>query len=94
MNTIRVSATKARNNFFELLNQVSLGMQIVIEKDSKEIAVLAPKRKKTDWKGLTKATKESHGILKDYDPQDNPLRRKNAADFLGRWDRSDYKLKG
>jgi len=87
MNTIRVSATSARNKFFELLNQVALGTQVIIERDSKEIAVLAPKKHKVDWVTLRKATKETHGILKDYNPEDNPLRRKGATSFLGKWDK-------
>ena len=87
MNTIIVSATKARNRFFELLNLVALGREVIVKKDSKEVAIIAPKKAKTDWKGLLKATKETYGILKDYAPGDNPLRRKGAADFLGRWDR-------
>lgn len=87
MSTIRVSATSARNKFFELLNQVALGTQIIIERDSKEVAILAPRQKKTNWTALLKASKKVHGIWKDYDPEDNPLRRKGAADFLGRWDR-------
>lgn len=94
MNTIRVSATKARNEFFSLLDQVASGMQVIIEKDSKEVATLSPKKQKTDWAALLKASKKVHGIWKDYDPQDNPLRRKGAADFLGKWDKPDYKLKG
>lgn len=96
MNTLRISATKARNNFFELLNQVALGnTQVIIEKDSKEVALLSPKEKKMDWKGLKKAMKEVHGIWKDYDVErDNPLRRKGAADFLGKWDQPDYKPHG
>lgn len=95
MITLRVSATKARNNFFELLNQVSLGdTEVIIEKDSKEVAVISPKKAKTDWKALLKASKAAHGILKDYDPKDNPLRRPGAKNFLGRWDRPDYKPRG
>ena len=66
MNTIRLSATSARNKFFELLNQVALGSQVIIEKDKKEVAVISPKKTKTDWKGLLKASKAVHGILKDY----------------------------
>lgn len=84
-----MSATKARNNFFELLNQVALGnTEIIIEKDSKEVAVLTPKKQKIDWKEFRRAAKVAKGILKDsdYDPEDNPLRRKGAADFLGKWD--------
>lgn len=87
MATVRVSATKARNTFFDLLNQIALGMHVVIVRDEKEVALMIPKRHTTDWKGLLKATKRAKGILKEYDPQDNPLRRRGAADFLGRWDR-------
>ncbi len=87
MSTIRVSATSARNNFFELLNQVALGTQVIIERDAKEVAMLSPKRYKLDKAALLKASKKVHGIWKDYDPEDNPLRRKGAADFLGRWDK-------
>ncbi len=87
MNTIRVSATSARNNFFELLNKVALGTQVIIERDAKEVALLSPKRYKLDKAALLKASKKVRGIWKDYDPEDNPLRRKGAADFLGRWDK-------
>ena len=76
MNTIRVSATKARNNFFELLNQVNLGAQVVIERDSKEVAVMSSRKQTVDWVALKKASEATHGILKDYDPKrDNPLNR-------------------
>lgn len=92
MNTIRVSATKARNSFFELLNQVILGREVIVEKDSREVAVISPKKTKIDWKALFKASKGTHGILKEYYPEDNPLRRKGAAKFLGRWDK-DIKAK-
>lgn len=87
MNTIRLSATSARNKFFELLNQVALGTQVIIERDNKEIAVLSPKITKTDWKSLRIALKETKGILKDYDLENNPLRRKGASEFLGKWDK-------
>lgn len=88
MNTIRVSATKARNNFFELLNQVAIGAQIIIARDNKEIAVLTPPKKQTvDWVALRKASRKVHGIWKDYNENDNPLRRPGASDFLGKWDK-------
>ncbi|MGH7202880.1 MAG: type II toxin-antitoxin system Phd/YefM family antitoxin [Candidatus Levyibacteriota bacterium] len=87
MNTVRLSATSARNKFFELLNQVALGTHVIIEKDNKEIAVLSPKTTKTDWKGLMTASKKTKGILRDYSDDDNPLRRKGASDFLGKWDK-------
>ncbi len=87
MQTITVSATKARNSFFELLNQVEKGHEILIEKDSKQIAIISPKRKKLDLKGLLKASEAVHGIWKNYNLEDNPLRRKGATDFLGKWDK-------
>ncbi len=88
MNTITVSATKARNEFFSLLDLVAQGdTEVVIKKDTKELAILSPKKKtKTDWEGLKKAADAARGIWKDYDPEDNPLRRKGNTDFLGRWD--------
>lgn len=88
MHTIRVSATSARNRFFELLNQVALGTQVIIEKDSKEVAILVPKKQKIDWKEFQKAAEAARGILKDYDPKrDNPFRRKGAWPTLGKWDK-------
>lgn len=87
MGTIRVSATSARNNFFELLNQVALGTQVIIERDAKEVAIMSPKKPTVDWVALKKASRAIHGIWKDYDPEDNPLRRKNAWTSLGKWDK-------
>lgn len=89
MNTIRVSATKARNNFFELLNQISLGTQVIIERDSKEVALMSPQKQTVNWVALKKASKAIHGIWKDYDQEDNPLRRKNAWPSLGKWDENN-----
>ncbi|MBI4078888.1 MAG: type II toxin-antitoxin system prevent-host-death family antitoxin [Candidatus Levybacteria bacterium] len=87
MNTIRLSATATRNKFFELLNQVALGTHVIIEKDSKEVAVLSPKKQTVDWTALRKASKAVHGIWKDYDEKDNPLRRPGAWPTLGKWDK-------
>lgn len=87
MHTLRVSATKARNNFFTLLSQVAQGTSVIIEKDREEVAIIVPKKKGFDREALLKASKRVRGILKDYDPQDNPLRRRGAANFLGKWDR-------
>jgi prevent-host-death family protein len=87
MNTIRLSATAARNNFFELLNQVALGKHVIIERDNKEVAIISPQKKKFDWKAFQKDAEAARGILKDYDPMDNPLRRPGAGDFLGSWDK-------
>ena len=88
MNTIRISATKARNSFFELLNQVMLGTEVIVEKDNKEVAVITPKKTKMDWEGLIKASKEAHGIFKNYSIEEiSPLRKKNAWKRLGTWDK-------
>lgn len=92
MQVIHVSATVARNNFFKLLEQVKAGKSVVVQKDQEEIAVISPKVKKTDIAGLRKALKAAAGTLKDYNPKDNPLRKPRAVDFLGRWDKSDYKI--
>ena len=90
MSIIKISATKARNEFFSLLNQVAAGKQFIIKKDNEEIAVLSAKEKKIYWKKFRKAAEKARGILKgtdDYKVENNPLRRKGAADFLGKWDR-------
>jgi prevent-host-death family protein len=88
MNTIRLSATSARNKFFELLNQVALGTEVIIEKDKKEVAVLAPKKIKTDWVAFRKAAKAANGILRDYSVEEiSPLRKKDAWKGFGEWDK-------
>lgn len=87
MNTSRISATSARNNFFTLLEQVKAGKTISIEKDNKPVAKLVPVAPaKGRYKGLTKALKAAaRGFV--YSDQDNPLRKPGAADFLGKWDK-------
>lgn len=70
MHTLRLSATAARNKFFELLNQVAQGTHVIIEKDNKEIAILSPRTTKTDWKYLHKAVKNAKGILRNYSPEE------------------------
>jgi prevent-host-death family protein len=74
MNTITVSATHARNNFFDLLNQVAAGKRIIIERDKKEIAVLEAKREELNHSSYLKAARAAKGVLavSDY----NPLFRK------------------
>lgn len=94
MNTLRVSATKARNNFFELLNQVALGTQVVIERDKKEVAVLSSKSANFDWKSFRKAAKAAHGILKGYSIEEiSPLRAKGAWRGFGDWDKQSLRDK-
>ena len=87
MPTIRISATKARNNFFELLNQVASGMEVVIEKDNKEVATLTAKTETMDWEGIRKASKATHGIFKNLSVEEiSPLRKKGRWSRLGKWD--------
>ncbi|MBI2196842.1 type II toxin-antitoxin system prevent-host-death family antitoxin [Candidatus Daviesbacteria bacterium] len=87
MSTIRVSATAARNRFFELLNQVAMGTQVIIERDAKEVAVMSPKKQKINWVEFRKASEAVRGIWKDYDEKDNPLRRPGAWPTMGKWDK-------
>ncbi len=87
MNTVKVSATHARNNFFELLERVTFGESFIIEKDRKVVAQIVPHfTEKNKNKGLLKALdKAAKGFT--YSKKDNPLRRPGATDFLGRWER-------
>lgn len=87
MTTIRISATKARNNFFELLGQVALGdTEVVIEKDSKEVAVLSPKKQQINWKEFKKAARAAKGILKEYTIEEiAPASKKGAWKGVGDW---------
>lgn len=88
MNTIRVSATKARNSFFDLLNQVMLGTEVIVERDNKEVAVITPRKKKTNWAEFLKAAKAAKGILKDYSVDEiAPARKKGAWKGFGEWDK-------
>lgn len=90
MNTITVSATKARNTFFELLDRVASGVTVIITKDAREVATLTPKKRGSDLKAIMKAMKTARGALGDYTLKDSPLRKPGAADFLGKWDRPEY----
>lgn len=87
MNTITLSATATRNNFFDLLDKVSLGSKVVIMRNSKEVAMLIHKTSSNNWENFIKASREVNGILKDYSIEDNPARREGSSDFLGKWDK-------
>jgi antitoxin (DNA-binding transcriptional repressor) of toxin-antitoxin stability system len=86
MQTITVSATHARNNFFDILNYVSSGKTVKVEKDKKLVAHIVPVAKITKNKGLLKALDLASKNFK-YSVSENPLRRKGADSFLGKWDR-------
>ncbi|MBP9718969.1 MAG: type II toxin-antitoxin system prevent-host-death family antitoxin [Candidatus Levybacteria bacterium] len=88
MNSITVSATKARNNFFSLLDEVAKGKEVVIEKDKKIVAVLKPQKQGTDWKALRKSLDATYGLLKDYTVEEiAPTRKKGAWGDFGNWDK-------
>lgn len=90
MTSLSVSATYARNNFFELLDKVSSGLvDVVIKKDNKEVAFFLPiKKGGTNINALTKAVDDLKPYFKNYKLSDSPLRRPGASDFLGRWDKA------
>lgn len=84
MQTITWSATKARNEFFDLLTQVAMGQSFIVEKDKKEVALVTPIKKGTDLVGLKKAMDALHGVAKDFDLSKSPLRNKRARAWLKR----------
>jgi len=95
MKTIRVSATNARNNFFNLLNQVMYeNTRVIINKAGvKNEAVIEPKvPKEEELKKRMKILKETFGIWKDVPDSriyDDRLRGKRAKEYLKRarkWD--------
>ncbi|HCR35891.1 hypothetical protein A2130_04835 [Candidatus Woesebacteria bacterium GWC2_33_12] len=86
MQTITFSATKARNQFFDILTWVSMGKTIMIEKDNKLIANISPISKFNKSKGLLKSL-DLASIDFIYAKEDNPLRKKGSANFLGKWDK-------
>jgi len=87
MQTIKVSATKARQEFFELLNLIALGKtRILIERDSKEVAVIEPAQRGTDLVGLKKSMNAlaASGAFKDFDLTKSPLRNEKVKAWLRR----------
>jgi len=86
MQTITVSATKARNDFFSVLAWVSSGKRVMIEKDRKPVANIISVTDGANNKGLMKAlNKASAGFV--YSKTDNPLRKSGSSNFLGKWDK-------
>lgn len=81
-----MSATKVRNEFFDVLTWVSMGKTIMIEKDKKLIANITPISKTNRNKGLLKAL-DAASLDFVYNKSDNPLRKKGSNSFLGKWDK-------
>lgn len=85
MQTITVSATKARQEFFDILKLVMAGKSFMIQKDNVLVANITPISDKAFRnRGLLKALKKASGAF-TYSNSDNPLRRKGATDFLGKF---------
>lgn len=84
MQTVTWSATKARNEFFDLLTQVAMGQSFVVEKDRKEIALVTPIRRGTDLVGLKKAMDALDGVAKDFDLSKSPLRGRASKKWFAK----------
>jgi len=95
MRTIRVSATEARNNFFNLLNQVIYeGVQVIIQKAgvAKKVILMPKTEKEEEHEKTMKILKKTFGIWKNVPDSriyDDRLRGKRAREYLDRvrkWD--------
>lgn len=86
MQTITVSATKARQGFFNMLLQVAAGKSFIVKKDNVEVARVTPINKGTDLAGLKKAMNALavSGAFKNFDLTKSPLRNKQAKAWLKR----------
>ncbi len=84
MNIITVSATKARNDFFKLLEEVKKGKEVIIKKDREIVATMIKIKdlKKKNNKGLVKALEEASAVLKFDKNYVSPL-RKSVPEFFG-----------
>ncbi len=95
MKTVRVSATHARNNFFDLLNQVMYeGVQVIVQKaGTKREVVIQPKRlNEQEIEEQLKEVRKFYGILKDVPVSrlsDDRIRGKRAQEEADRIRRGD-----
>lgn len=90
MKTITVSATKARNDFFSLLNALKLGSEFTIQKDNQSVGRLIPMASDIEnWeirkKRVLKTLNETRGALRGVNFK-SPFRGKSANKWLGNWD--------
>jgi antitoxin (DNA-binding transcriptional repressor) of toxin-antitoxin stability system len=87
MDTITVSATKARNDFFKLLDEVKDGKEVIIKKDNVVVAsmVKASLKTKNRNKGLVKAMEEASKVIKFDEDYESPF-KKTVPEFFG-WDK-------
>lgn len=95
MKTIRISATEARNNFFNLLNQVLYeGVQVIIGKagTDREVVLMPKESKEKAWEKRKKVLDETFGMLKNVPESqfyDDRFRGKRAKEYLERLRKGD-----
>jgi prevent-host-death family protein len=88
MKTIRVSATDARNNFFNLLNQVMYeNLQVIIGKagTDREVVLKEKTSSKEEYEKTMKVLRGTYGALKNTPASrltDDRLRGKRAREYL------------
>lgn len=88
MKTIRVSVTSARNNFFQLLNQVMYeGLQVVIGKagTDREVVLKEKTPLKEEYEKTMKVLRSTYGALKNTPASglaDDRLRGKRSREYL------------
>lgn len=90
MQTMTISATKARNDFFNIFSAVYSGIEVFVEKDKKQmikmIPVTIPNSYDAKMDRLAKAMNKTHGILKKFDLDKSPFRGRKSIEWLGKWD--------
>lgn len=79
MPTITVSATKARQTFFDLLNAAKYGQQVTkILKNGKEVArIMPPEKAKINWAAYLKEIKTLGSFLTAQDEIQTKQAREN-----------------
>lgn len=88
MKTIRISATDARNNFFQLLNQVMYeDLQVIIGKagTDREVVLKEKTSSKEEYEKTMKVLRGTYGALKNTPASrltDDRLRGKRAREYL------------
>lgn len=84
MQTQIISATKARNDFFNILDWVSMGNKVLVKKDGGDAITMSSSKIGSNLAGLQKAMVACHGILKDFDLSQSPLRGAKAKKWMKR----------
>ena len=77
MTLIKISATEARNRFFELIQMVAYkGDPVVIKKNNKDfVRIVAEKRLTGDFISIEEVIKQTYGMCADADKEDWPYEK-------------------